>query len=196
MDFRGMTVAAGVAVMMVSGVAAAETGVRPSIVVHVDDYVGVPAGAIQEAKAEVARALGSAGVNVEWAEGPLPIPTSTPALSSDDRHHLTVAIVNNQTLAGAKSAGPTDASLGQAFHVVGRAHVFYNRILDRTACTHVNANLVLAHVITHEIGHLLLGPNSHSPLGVMRPSLDAALGGFHRFTDEQAAAIRAGLAPL
>jgi hypothetical protein len=27
----------------------------------------------------------------------------------------------------------------------------------------------LGHVIAHEIGHLLLGANSHSPVGIMRP---------------------------
>ena len=28
---------------------------------------------------------------------------------------------------------------------------------------------LLAHVVAHEIGHLLLGPNMHSSLGIMRP---------------------------
>ena len=52
------------------------------------------------------------------------------------------------------------------------------------------------HVIAHEIGHVLLGPNAHSTAGLMAASLDLpriALGGLW-FDRIQAAIIRARLA--
>jgi predicted HD phosphohydrolase len=55
---------------------------------------------------------------------------------------------------------------------------------------------ILACVIAHEIGHLLLGPNSHSPTGIMKAkwSADELRGaGWGRllFTPQQAELIRA-----
>jgi hypothetical protein len=54
---------------------------------------------------------------------------------------------------------------------------------------------ILACVIAHEIGHLLLGPNSHSPTGIMMgiwsPGVLRGAGwGRLRFTPQQAELIR------
>jgi hypothetical protein len=49
---------------------------------------------------------------------------------------------------------------------------------------------MLGHVISHEIGHLLLGTNSHSPSGIMRAQWDReqlslAVAGLLTFTKSQ-----------
>jgi len=38
--------------------------------------------------------------------------------------------------------------------------------------THVSSSLILGHAMAHELGHLLLGTNSHSPTGLMRAHWD------------------------
>ena len=56
--------------------------------------------------------------------------------------------------------------------------------------------LILGDVIAHELGHLLLGTNSHSPTGIMCANWDhdyltLALRGRQLFLPEQAASMRA-----
>ena len=60
---------------------------------------------------------------------------------------------------------------------------------------HVDLSTMLAYVIAHEIGHLLLPGNAHSPTGVMQAGWDKALvhdaaRGSLTFTEAQAARIR------
>jgi hypothetical protein len=55
---------------------------------------------------------------------------------------------------------------------------------------------VLAYVMAHEMGHLLLPPGAHSPSGIMRPDWDGddlrhIASGSLQFTPAQANAIRA-----
>jgi len=46
--------------------------------------------------------------------------------------------------------------------------VMYDRILDLTDRVPELRSAILAHVIAHEIGHLLMRTNGHSPDGVMK----------------------------
>ena len=46
--------------------------------------------------------------------------------------------------------------------------VFYDRAMELHADWHVGLSDILGSVMAHELGHLLLGSNSHSPAGVMR----------------------------
>ena len=107
-------------------------------------------------------------------------------------------IVNTDALGGAA---------GTPEHRGRVAYVFYDRV-QHIAETYINTSrdcaecdldnvIVLAHVMAHEIGHLLL-PYGHSATGLMRANWDA--GDLHRavyrqlkFTPEQAALIRARL---
>jgi hypothetical protein len=45
--------------------------------------------------------------------------------------------------------------------------VFYDRVQQISRQT-VNEGMVLGHAIAHELGHLLLGVDAHSPEGLMR----------------------------
>jgi hypothetical protein len=54
--------------------------------------------------------------------------------------------------------------------------------------------VLLGRVIAHELGHVLLPPNSHSLNGIMRGNIDLARENPDRFTSEQALMIRASLA--
>ena len=51
--------------------------------------------------------------------------------------------------------------------------VYYNRLDELHRDWNVPLESVLAHVMAHEIGHILLGLNAHSGLGIMRGSWDS-----------------------
>jgi hypothetical protein len=60
---------------------------------------------------------------------------------------------------------------------------------------HVKREVILGYAIAHELGHLLLPPNSHSVGGIMRASLDMKLAAAQRlrFTGDQGRLIVAAL---
>jgi alcohol dehydrogenase class IV len=46
-------------------------------------------------------------------------------------------------------------------------NVFMNRVTKQLTVGELSAGQVLGHAIVHEIGHHLLGDNSHAPQGIM-----------------------------
>jgi hypothetical protein len=78
----------------------------------------------------------------------------------------------------------------------GSASVFYRRAEQLARGGAASPPVILGHAVAHEIGHLLLGSNSHSPLGLMRArwsrqDLQNATLGNLLLTPEQAEAVRA-----
>ena len=57
--------------------------------------------------------------------------------------------------------------MGEALSLVEIANVFMNRVTEQAAIGEFSVSRMLGHAIAHEIGHLLLGDNSHSPGGIM-----------------------------
>ena len=74
--------------------------------------------------------------------------------------------------------------------------MFYHRVESLAvalACPHA---VILGYAVAHEVGHLLLGTNSHPPRGIMRArwtekELLAASAGRFGFFPQQAAKMRA-----
>jgi len=98
-----------------------------------------------------------------------------------------------------------DDVFGAAF--VGRdgsgqyTDVYYDHVSELHRDWRVPIANVLGHVMAHEIGHLLLGLNSHSNLGIMRGSwsreeLEAAERGRLLFSSEQSRLMRERLMTL
>jgi hypothetical protein len=48
------------------------------------------------------------------------------------------------------------------------ASVFFSRVKDAAAEANVPRDIVLAYAIAHEVGHLLLGADAHTPQGLMK----------------------------
>ena len=76
------------------------------------------------------------------------------------------------------------------------AQVFFRRVEEFARIYRVDLSTMLGHVIAHEVGHLLMPTNAHSPTGLMRGVWDDAqvrdaAGGALTFTDGQAEKIRA-----
>lgn len=74
------------------------------------------------------------------------------------------------------------------------AYVFYSPIRRLAITEGTNVAVILGHVMAHEIGHALLGPNPHSPTGIMRAKLPIAdLERFLYFTSQQSKRVVAEL---
>jgi hypothetical protein len=182
-----------------------------TINLQVPRHVNVP---LNLAKDEVTRIYRDAGVKIIWINAAssgsrslLPQPSGT----SDPGFALVVLpreMTDQMTVA--TEAVATEAlgvAIGTREHGGRMAYVFYSRV-ERIARTHLNMShdvgrrdlysiVVLAHVMAHEIGHLLL-PYGHSATGLMRADwnsrdLHLAVDRRLNFTSEQAALIRGRL---
>jgi hypothetical protein len=95
-----------------------------------------------------------------------------------------------------RRAKPDLGTLGMTVSSTRLVRVFVDRVAYVAGGAQEDVGDVLEHVMAHEIGHVLLGPNAHSTAGLMAASLDLpriALGGLW-FDRIQAAIIRARLA--
>ena len=171
-----MVVAAIVAVVRVAD--AAEPGQPRTINLEMRNETGVAAGDLTRVQTEVTRIFAEAGVTAQWtAAGP----------------RFTVNIVS-QVLGYARAGSPV---MGVALRTAegATARIFLKQVDNFSRMHRVELRMMLAYVIAHEVGHLLLPGTPHSPTGLMRADWDKALvrgapGGSLTFTDAQVQRIR------
>lgn len=156
------------------------------LVVELRDLARVPLDVMRDTKVEVEHTFLAVGVRIIWAD-PGRAPRDEPA-------PLRLFLVGSAPRTVRSDEAPLVAMLGVAPESGEWAQVFYGRVAAAVARRQVPIGVVLAHVMAHELGHLLLPPNSHSAVGVMRRSVDLTHPTSRRFTDEQAGLIRAALA--
>jgi hypothetical protein len=82
--------------------------------------------------------------------------------------------------------------MGQGAPLVGRAYIYYDRVLKLNPAPPRDVITTLGDVIAHELGHLML-PVGHSNVGIMRPSINMTSRRLETFTEEEAAQIRGHL---
>lgn len=165
-----------------AGSAAAQpTSVELAIELRV--LAAVPGDVLREAKEEVERTFIAAGVRIVWIDPGETHPTPRPL-------KLVVVGVPPPARRGDDASGET--ILGVALRSRSTAHVFYDRVAALVAQRQVPVSLVLAHVMAHELGHLLLS-DSHESFGIMRRDVPLEHPSLRRFTDEQSRLIRAAI---
>ena len=161
------------------------------VIVHLEDQVGLRHDLLREATAEVDETFRAARVRLVWTR---------PGVSVQDGVASCARVVRLTITEGPPPARATDAlaqeALGSAAPWAGQARVFYRRLSAAAAEHPVAASRILGHVISHELGHLLLSSGRHTDLGIMRPAVDFHHIALRRFTDDQARLIRSALAPL
>lgn len=152
---------------------AADPGQLPAIHLQMDNDAAVPAAILKRSQEEVARIFADAGLGVEWTEtGP----------------RFTVHIVpialgyrkGSSPVMGVAVRSPNPAT----------ARIFFSEVKDFARAWDVDIGTLLAHVMAHEIGHLLLPHVPHSATGLMKAEWDKALvreaaAGSLTFTDAQ-----------
>jgi hypothetical protein len=141
-----------------------------TITVRVYDLYGLPPDQREKALALAAETLAQANVTANWVDcrrdehGVAP----PPCLGVLERGELVLRILDRTT------RGP---------HILGTAivqedgpnvvaSIYAASAKERSVKSGVPIATVLGRVAAHEIGHLLLGTNSHAPAGIMRATWD------------------------
>jgi hypothetical protein len=146
-----------------------KTPVVVTISVHND--VAVPWGTIRGAEEEASLVFRQAGIDVEWlncqavSEVTVAADKSRSCGEAIFPEHLQLRIVK-------RSVGLSPKVMGISFLSEDgsgcQADVFYERIEGLRRESNASLASILGDVASHEIGHLLLGTNSHASRGIMR----------------------------
>jgi len=175
----------------------------PKIAVTIYNYAQAPSGTLDEAEVVAARIFERAGIESSWQEhGATAVGSETvaSALRTRNEVHITMHIV---TRSMAVRLAPNHICLGLSVVPGGNkrgdmAYVFYHRVEELARGRNLSAAQSLGHAMAHEIGHLLLGTNSHSPSGLMHARWDRsdmlrAATGWLIFSDDESERLRADL---
>ena len=187
-----------IVVLVIVGAASAESGpetdpITLTILVH--NYSQASRAVIMAAEREAGRILGEAGVQAVWLECKVDRSTADtqelcrkPVEATDIQLRILSAPIRNQY---------RDTVFGFVVNPV-LASVFYDYVvrLAKEDDAQFELPIVLGCVIAHEIGHLLLGADSHSGSGLMqrqwrRESVRKAMTGALLFSAEESEVIRA-----
>jgi len=168
---------------------------NPAIRVRVDNYTPASPAELAMAEREAARILGAAGLRTIWlicrevdSLALLQDPCQQPLETTD----IVLRVVSEPT-----QNKFNDAVFGFSVQpVLATVYYEYPVRLAKKDDAVFELPVILGCVMAHEIGHLLLGPNSHSGSGIMQPSWERkqvrqAMTGSLLFTSAQAKHIRA-----
>ena len=174
----------------------AEAQVAPlplSVAIH--DYAALPPPVVERAKGVAATIYGRIGVSVTWLEKSqvgAELPTN-PAACPDSPTPLIHLRLFGRSLHSRRPPG----HLGFAVSGGALASVLVERVKHVAKSESVDVGDLLGAIMAHEIGHLLLPPDSHSP-GVMAAKIDFSRieQGGPSFVPGQATMIRARIASM
>ena len=122
--------------------------------------------------------------------------SEVPSNARGNQLHLDILLLSHEMAEKKISAERIkDGVLGAAHVSGGRASIFCDRIATTRGALQ-SFPIPLGNIIAHEVGHLLLGGNSHSPSGIMRPHADVRGLHFQNFDKRQARTIRTTLMAL
>jgi hypothetical protein len=163
-----------------------------TITIHVYNYAAVSEKTLARAKEETGRIFGCAGLTALWLDQPVEDGDlgrpGGPTASWDGTHFVLRLLTQSRE-------GLAKYAVGEAlsFRI---ANIFMNRVTEHLRIGALSAGPVLGHAIAHEIGHHLLGDNSHGLRGIMvgnwsKQHLRHMSKGDLLFTHEEAARMQA-----
>jgi hypothetical protein len=166
----------------------------PAIRVRVDNYAQASPTILAGAEREASRVFGEAGLRIIWLD--CLMGHSTAVRQDPCQEPLEATDIVLRVLSEPIQNRFQDTEFGFAVVPV-LASVYYDYAvhLARSDDAEFEVPVILGSVIAHELGHLLLGSNSHSGSGIMqrrweRKQIRQAMTGTMRFTPEQAKLIR------
>jgi hypothetical protein len=148
----------------------AENDASPTITITIQiyNYSLASPTVLVEAEREAGRILRMAGLGVVWLE--CPVRPSTPGPQGHCEKALEATDLRLRVLGAQVTNKFQDTVFGFAVHPV-LASVYYEYAARRAKSDDADfeAPIILGCAIAHELGHLLLGTNSHSDVGIMQP---------------------------
>lgn len=138
------------------------------VTVFTYNYAALPSGVLSETPAEVGRIFHSAGIEILWLECPWS-PAQPGCLVRPGQAWLVLRLLPVEMASRARECG---GCLGWAMRDAGKDFGIFANV----NCTGAEAlanrrrlpqSVILGHLITHELGHLLLGSGSHAIAGIM-----------------------------
>ena len=186
---RPQTTVAALAVVAILATAAAAAAAgryaEPElpITVRVDDKAGVQGAVLKLAQARAAEVFAMSGVKVDWIDG-----AEANRLKLVAPYTILIMAEAPAALKAAMDQLGADV-MGQGAPFIGRAYIYYDRVLHLSPAPPRDVVTTLGDVIAHELGHLMLPPG-HSTTGIMRPSIRMTSRRVETFTREEAAHLR------
>lgn len=166
------------------------------ITVRVFDYVHLPSAEHAELQSNAKRILGQAGVAIDFVgcfnAGVEPGAEACHAPVSPVDFNLRI-LQPRHAMKGEQLGYAAMSPDGGAFITV-----FIDPAKRKARVAELSNGVLLGHAVAHEIGHLLLGPNSHSSSGIMRPVMresdeESMARGFLLFSTDQARRMQVSL---
>jgi hypothetical protein len=139
----------------------------PDLLVHVDNGILVPSDVMLGAQETASRMFAGIGLRVQWTARPpaqAPGPDGTDCTSEQPE-----VIVIRMTSEGSEPGTSEALASARPYSRTGtRITVFYGGLLKALLPHRTLASVLLAHVLVHEITHVLQRVARHSSAGVMR----------------------------
>lgn len=141
-----------------------------SLTVSVYNYAAIPRERLAKAEAFAARSFRTVGIELTWVE----CPTSKDdterfraCQQANDGPGLFLKILPERIAAWIPRSKESEDILGIA--LASDAFVLYLRVREMADDWRLPEYVVLGRTMAHELGHLLLGENSHAATGLMKP---------------------------
>lgn len=140
------------------------------VTVSVHNDADIPFGILLQAESEASRIFRQSGLEIRWLNCSLPqaVPENpVECATADFPRHLQLRIAS-------RSLNLSEFAMGNSYLSADGtgcyANLFYNRaqFIHQNSPSQVSVATILGHGIAHELGHLLLGTNSHALTGLMR----------------------------
>ncbi len=141
---------------------------KPPVTVSVHNDAGIPLAVLLQAESEASRLFRQSGLELRWLNcSPPQLFKQNPSecATADFPRHLQLRVARH-------SLNLNEFAMGIAYLSADGtgcyADLFYDRASLVHEISHISMATILGHGIAHELGHLLLGTNSHAPAGIMR----------------------------
>jgi hypothetical protein len=174
-----------------------EAGTALMVRVQVSDYAKVSPKELASAEGQATAAYRASGLDMVWSSSAWgPATNTVPQLI--DVH--VVIVPRDMAEKKCRDEGLGDSVMGTAIssatEALGRiAYIFYDRIERFAVSQQTPIAHGLAHIMAHEVGHLLIGENSHSDKGLMQPNWNPHASRMQTFTATQMQRIRHRFTP-
>jgi hypothetical protein len=147
----------------------------PPLIIRIYDSVGLTSDRLATARHAVSAVLKPGGIDITWRDCRRPRPDAAGSSCNGplEPTEVIVRVVNARSTQADDRLGYS--SVDVQHHDDCLATVFADRIDAMASRTQSDSGSLLGHVMAHEIGHLLMGTSTHSPIGLMR----------ERFSDDE-----------